>query len=546
MEARRFWICRFVGLVAVAVLVAACTSQGTPHASTSQDGQSSSSSTAPAVPTALVLDASMSMTEADAPGENGATVTRIEAARDAAGTLIESMPAGTQFTLLTYGTTAGSTPADKAAGCRDVTTLIPLASIDPRAAKDAVGAITPKGYTPIGLALQRAADNLPADGSQSIIVVSDGQDTCGVPSCDIASDLHRQRPDLTISTVGFRTDGAGEKDLSCIANATGGLFVTADDSAQLATRLGATQDLSTARNSLTSTGLNGAEIGQTADDIRATHGDLPAVNDSGEVVVLWRDCDLTFSDGVLTSIAPRNGARTVDGVTVGDPLSKAAGLYGDPVKSEPSTGDTRVVLLTADAEAGTAYKTTVDGSGDDATIKRIVLCRCLPTTGGKPDGGTSADATALTFGGTSEIQAGMAESDLASVGITGNGSRWRQCTEYTVPGTDLIVRTSQGKVKVVYQAQGGEDLAHTVEGIRAGDTAAEVRAAYKDAKLTEEFKFGPKASINIIRAVNDNGKAINFTFEGNSDGSVAVPDSAVVQQIRAGIEYEEIGLDCLS
>lgn len=77
-----------------------------------------------------------------------------------------------------------------------------------------------------------------------------------------------------------------------------------------------------------------------------------------------------------------------------------------------------------------------------------------------------------------------------------------------------------------------------------GDTAADVRAAYKDAKLTEEFSG--LNSENIIRAVDSDGRAIGFSFDGNSGGSDAVPDSAVVQLIRAGTEDVARGFEVCS
>lgn len=532
---------KFAGLriaivAAVCLLAAACSTLGAPHKPGTTTGSPSGAAADVSAPTALILDGSGSMTTADPSGPDGATAPRIEAAIDAAGRLIDSIPSGTQFTLLTYGTNASSAPGNEAAGCQDVTTLVPLGGLDATKAKNAVAGIAPRGYTPISLALQRAADNLPASGPQAIVLVSDGEDTCGKPPCDTASELHRQRPDLTISTIGFRTEGAGENDLSCIANTTNGLFVTADNSAQLASRLRATQDLTSARESLTATGLSGAEIGQQADDIRATHSDLPAVSSTGKVVIVWRDCDLTFVDGVLTGIAPRRGGRTVDGIAVGDPLSKATALYGEPVSVEQKSDGTTLAVLTADETAGTAYRITVDGSGSDAVIKRIVLCRCLSQAGNEQSPQHSADSTALTFGGTATIRAGMSESALASVGITPSTPKAHGCNTYPVPDADYLqVVAANGKVlgiKPVFTPEVNAAV-HSAEGVKVGDTAASVRAAYKNnAKLSA--KYLGLNSENVILAIDGSGKAIGFAFDGNRDASDAVPDSAVVKSISAG------------
>jgi len=50
-----------------------------------------------------------------------------------------------------------------------------------------IDSVRPSGYTPISLALQKAAALLPADGKQAVVLVADGEDTCGTPPCDVAT-----------------------------------------------------------------------------------------------------------------------------------------------------------------------------------------------------------------------------------------------------------------------------------------------------------------------------------------------------------------------
>lgn len=232
-------------------------------------GGDESAPSASSVPTVLILDASGSMTENDAPGP------RIEAAKAAAHGLINALPDDSTLGLQTYGTNTGSADADKAAGCSDVSTLLPLGPLDRAAMGAAIDAITPSGYTPIALALQTAAAELPADDSaQAIVLVSDGEDKCDVPPCETAAQLKRERPGLTISTVGFKVDGPAAEQLRCIADATGGLFVQAANADQLAARLLATQDIDRAQSSLSATGSFGIDLGNSIDEIREAHPDL--------------------------------------------------------------------------------------------------------------------------------------------------------------------------------------------------------------------------------------------------------------------------------
>ncbi len=336
----------------------------------------------------LILDGSGSMAQADAPGP------RIAAAKSAAHGLVDALPDTATIALETYGTKTGSAEAEKSAGCRDVTTLIPLGQLDKAAMGAAVDRITPAGYTPISLALLSAAAQLPADSTpQAIVLVSDGEDTCDTPPCDTAAQLKKSHPGLTISTVGFKVDGPAAEQLRCIAEATGGLAVQAANANQLAARLLATQDLSAANTSLTNTGVFGLALGTSSADVHAKYPDFPDINTKGTVTVVWRDCDFGFVDGTLDSIRPHRAGRTIDGVVVGGPVTKAVELYGPPLANTTNNDGTLTVIFDADPSADAAYRMDVDPGGNTGatltgTITTITLCRCKPhtaTSRGEPE-----------------------------------------------------------------------------------------------------------------------------------------------------------------
>ena len=145
----------------------------------------------PSVPVMMVLDASGSMNQEDAPGP------RIDAAKAAVTNLVDTLPAQTQVGLQVYGTATGSTDAEKTAGCTDITTLVPVGPLDAASLKAQVNSVVAAGYTPIGNALRAAADALPNEGPRSIVLVSDGEDTCAPPApCDVARELKQQGIDL--------------------------------------------------------------------------------------------------------------------------------------------------------------------------------------------------------------------------------------------------------------------------------------------------------------------------------------------------------------
>lgn len=180
------------------------------------------------VPTMIILDGSGSMLDDDAPGP------RIDAAKKAIHGLVDRLPDDARIGLQVYGTSTGGSGAEKAAGCKDVKTLVPVGPVDRTAFLKAVDAVKASGYTPIGNALKKAAEELPVEGPKAIVLVSDGIDTCSPPPpCDVAKDLAKQGIDLTVHTVGFRVDKDARKELQCIAEATEGTYADAKDADEL-------------------------------------------------------------------------------------------------------------------------------------------------------------------------------------------------------------------------------------------------------------------------------------------------------------------------
>jgi Ca-activated chloride channel family protein len=145
------------------------------------------------VPLMFVLDGSGSMATADAPGP------RIDAAKKAIAQVVGALPPTARIGVMVYGTSTGSADSEKALGCADIKTLVPLGPNRRGRMAQALVGVTARGYTPIGRALRAAAAGLPAAAAASIVLVSDGIDTCAPPPpCSVAADLKAAHPDLTI------------------------------------------------------------------------------------------------------------------------------------------------------------------------------------------------------------------------------------------------------------------------------------------------------------------------------------------------------------
>jgi Ca-activated chloride channel family protein len=99
----------------------------------------------------------------------------------------------------------------------------------------AVNALNPAGKTPLVKAVEMAAEVLDYKSSQGVVVlVTDGEETCGGAPCSLGK-LIKANGRLTVHVVGyqlkaFRWTGAQSfLDVKCLAEETGGLYITAEN-----------------------------------------------------------------------------------------------------------------------------------------------------------------------------------------------------------------------------------------------------------------------------------------------------------------------------
>ena len=131
----------------------------------------------------LIVDASGSMQARLGDG------TRIDAAKEAVRDLVGALPRSARVGLRVYGSRVGND--DPRSGCRDSELIAPVRRLDRARLRRRVGAVRARGFTPIGLSLLRATDDLPPGGSRNIVLVSDGIDTCAPPPpCKVARRIH--------------------------------------------------------------------------------------------------------------------------------------------------------------------------------------------------------------------------------------------------------------------------------------------------------------------------------------------------------------------
>jgi len=118
--------------------------------------------------------------------------------------------------------------------CNDIQTLIPIGPLDRQRMLRTVEGIQPKGKTPIARSLRVVADQLRgSEDPATIILISDGKESCDADPCAVARELKNSGINFVVHVIGFHVDRATDRQLACIANATGGEYFSARNAAAL-------------------------------------------------------------------------------------------------------------------------------------------------------------------------------------------------------------------------------------------------------------------------------------------------------------------------
>ncbi len=209
----------FRTLVGLAVLIALAFSF-------SPSPQAADASTPPPNNLIFILDSSGSMwgrIEGDLP--------KISVAKSVMTDLISGLDAGSSVGLIAYG-------HRRKGDCSDVETLTPLQSLDKDRLIGQIKGINPKGKTPITRSVKEAVEILrTVEESAGIVLVSDGIETCEGDPCEAVKAAKAAGIPFTMHVVGFDVAEAETDQLRCMADAGGGRYFTARNTAQLSDAL---------------------------------------------------------------------------------------------------------------------------------------------------------------------------------------------------------------------------------------------------------------------------------------------------------------------
>lgn len=153
---------------------------------------------------------------------------KIDIAKRSANSYVDTLGSDVSLSLLAYGHVGNNSTADKLISCDTIEEKYYFGPVNSMVIKEKVNAIPAKGWTPITKSLDKAAAILvahPGDDNR-IILVSDGQETCGGNPILAAQRIKLSK--ARVDVIGFDVKGVAEMELKNISVQGGGGYISID------------------------------------------------------------------------------------------------------------------------------------------------------------------------------------------------------------------------------------------------------------------------------------------------------------------------------
>lgn len=151
---------------------------------------------------------------------------KITTAKTAAANAISALPDTVATGVMFYG-------HRRKGDCQDIELAAPLGT----ARSEILSRLTDinaKGKTPLTTSLVQAGDMLAAkEGESTILLISDGIETCGGDPCAAVAAMRQKGVKLVVHVIGFDVRDKAVEQLQCIAQAGGGSYFQANDTSGL-------------------------------------------------------------------------------------------------------------------------------------------------------------------------------------------------------------------------------------------------------------------------------------------------------------------------
>lgn len=175
----------------------------------------------------ILFDASRSMNEVA--GQS----TRLEEAKTALRTIAEQITPGANVGLRVFGKMP--VQGNVRDSCFDSKLEMPIQPYDKQAMLDQVTHLAANGQTPLGYSLELAGHDFSpnADIKKTVILISDGEESCGKDPINVIGALKSQGVNFVVHAIGFSVDPKTKAQLQQITNMTGGTYQDVQNAGEL-------------------------------------------------------------------------------------------------------------------------------------------------------------------------------------------------------------------------------------------------------------------------------------------------------------------------
>ncbi|MEQ8300454.1 MAG: VWA domain-containing protein [Hyphomonas sp.] len=150
-------------------------------------------------------------------------------AREAVRAMVDSNPDLGSAGLIAYG-------HRRKGDCKDIELMRSPGARVPLA--DAVDKLVPVGKTPLTAAVETAANALKIEENRAtVILVTDGIETCDADPCAAGVSLEERGIDFTTHVIGFGLSADEGRQVACLAEETGGRYIEASNAGELSEAL---------------------------------------------------------------------------------------------------------------------------------------------------------------------------------------------------------------------------------------------------------------------------------------------------------------------
>ncbi len=156
---------------------------------------------------------------------------KLEIAREALATVLAGVDPTAELGLMAYG-------HRQKGACDDIELVVSPGPGTAQAISDAAASMKFLGKTPLTEAVRRAAAELKStEAKATVILITDGIETCEADPCALGAELEASGVDFTAHVVGFGLTEEEGKTVACLAENTGGKYIQASDAASLSDAL---------------------------------------------------------------------------------------------------------------------------------------------------------------------------------------------------------------------------------------------------------------------------------------------------------------------